>query len=294
MKKSEMNKEAYPVAYIAKNKQRVKQYNNSVYLKNNDEFMIELFNPTRNKVLAKITVNGNSIFSDSESGLIVKPGERIYLERFLSDSKKFKFRTYNVDGNDEEVLNAIAENGDVVIKFYKEKNTQVETTYATSSFPNNSYLNVDMSKTNGIAKPFFCNTTTTNDFCKMTTTNGTITTNLNEVKLPERKTLLKLSCDSNNIGGESFTSCYTNKVLHDNIIETGLIEKGSYSNQKFNEVYGEYDKNYSWISEWKILPESRKNIVSEDIIQYCSNCGRKKRQKENFCPKCGFNFNKEN
>lgn len=43
-------------------------------------------------------------------------------------------------------------------------------------------------------------------------------------------------------------------------------------------------------SEWKILPMSRKNITTDDIVTYCSSCGRRKREKERFCPSCGHKF----
>ena len=40
-----------PSAFVTKSKQRVKQHSNQIiYLNNGDEFEIELFNPTTNKV----------------------------------------------------------------------------------------------------------------------------------------------------------------------------------------------------------------------------------------------------
>jgi hypothetical protein len=50
-----------PQSFITKSKQRLKQHIDTVYLNNGDEFEIELFNPTQNKVLAKIELNGKSI-----------------------------------------------------------------------------------------------------------------------------------------------------------------------------------------------------------------------------------------
>ena len=69
-----------PEAFITKGKQRLKQNIDTVYLSNGDEFEVELYNPTQNKVLAKIEMNGNSI----GAGVILRPGERIFLERFLN------------------------------------------------------------------------------------------------------------------------------------------------------------------------------------------------------------------
>jgi len=45
--------EQKPSAFITKGKLRVKQYSQSVYLNNGDEFEIELFNPTQKTILAK-------------------------------------------------------------------------------------------------------------------------------------------------------------------------------------------------------------------------------------------------
>jgi hypothetical protein len=58
-----------PQSFITKGKQRLKQHTDTVYLKDGDEFEIELFNPTSNKVLAKIELNGDSI----GSGIILRP-----------------------------------------------------------------------------------------------------------------------------------------------------------------------------------------------------------------------------
>lgn len=109
---------AVPQLFITKGKQRLKQYVDTVYLNNGDEFELELFNPTHKKLLAKIELNGNSL----GSGIILRPGERVFLERYLDDPKKFKFETYDIDGSNQEVLDAIRNNGDVIVKFYEEIN----------------------------------------------------------------------------------------------------------------------------------------------------------------------------
>ena len=46
-----------PCAYITKEKQRVKQFGQSVYLKDGSEFEVELYNPSRKNVLSKIKIN---------------------------------------------------------------------------------------------------------------------------------------------------------------------------------------------------------------------------------------------
>ena len=93
-------KNGMPYAYITKNKQRVKQVGNTIYLNDGDEFEIEIYNPLQVNVLAKIIIQGNvtglsgslsinnNIFSHSD-GLVIRPGQRVFLERHLDDNKKY-------------------------------------------------------------------------------------------------------------------------------------------------------------------------------------------------------------
>jgi len=109
-----------PTAKIAIKKNVLKTYevgeSKTVYLKDGTEFEIELFNPTVDTLLAKISLNGKLI---NGQGLVLRPGERVFLERYLDEDKKFKFTTYEVDDT-EEVNNAIQNNGDVSIYFHKQ------------------------------------------------------------------------------------------------------------------------------------------------------------------------------
>jgi len=112
----------YPTVNLAVKKSRLKLYDNrsespTYFLNKGQEFQIELFNPTSFILLAKIKLNGNAI---SGGGLVIRPGERIFLERFLEENKKFLFDTYQVD-NIAAVKKAIKENGDLVVDFYREK-----------------------------------------------------------------------------------------------------------------------------------------------------------------------------
>ena len=71
-------------------------------------------------------------------------------------------------------------------------------------------------------------------------------------------------------------------------IETGRVEQGGYSNQKFS--YVNYDfEDWSFRTETiSILPLSRKPVTASDLKKrYCSNCGRKLSPKHKFCPYCG-------
>jgi hypothetical protein len=238
-----------PSAFITKGRQRIKQYNDTVYLKNGDEFEIELFNPTQNKIRAEILLNGVSI----GSGIVLRPGERVFLDRYLDEPKKFKFETYNVDMNDPAVLSAIINNGTVTIKFYK------ESFYITPDNINTWYNYVDFST----------------DFNKKTDTsyyNATASSILTNTP--------PVSSLSHGKIGNSITSP-----------ETGRIEKGSQSVQSLVYDYTLFNTWWTWRTEWKILPVSQKPFVKEDLTVYCTNCGAKrKKSSHRFCPHCGIKF----
>jgi len=105
-----------PSASIAVNHNRLKQYGDSFYLKDKTHFEIELFNPKTTKVLTKIYMNGVSI---SNSGIVLRPGQRVFLERWLDEAKKFLFETYSVE-NSTDAAKAIQNNGKIRIEFYDE------------------------------------------------------------------------------------------------------------------------------------------------------------------------------
>jgi len=110
-----------PTAHITKKKSRLKVYNGHVvFLNDKDNFEFEIHNPTQKSVLCKIKLNGEYI---STSGVVIRPGQRVFLERFLDTNNKFEFSTYEVK---DTSLNrtAIDLNGDVRIEFYNEQTYQ--------------------------------------------------------------------------------------------------------------------------------------------------------------------------
>ena len=105
-----------PQAFITKRKQRIKQFEGQVYLNDGDEYEIEIFNPQPNHILAKIKVDNQYL---TGGGIVLRPGERVFLERFLDSNNKFVFRTYEV-GKEAVNLGAIDNNGYVEVEFYAE------------------------------------------------------------------------------------------------------------------------------------------------------------------------------
>jgi hypothetical protein len=263
---------AVPQSFITKSKQRLKQHTDTVYLNNGDEFEIELFNPTQNKVLAKIEMNGKSI----GNGIILRPGERIFLERYLDEAKKFLFETYVVNGDNEDVQRAIANNGDVVIKFYNEDILPTRTFYGGGStltinnpvWTNTPYTYTTHNTLGGNSIPTHGTFTTTgvNTFYNSSLTSGTR-------KFSNSETLLR-------------STPKTKKSM-----ETGRIEKGSNSDQSFTYDSTSFNTYPFATNSWKIKPQSTKPLVREDLVTYCTECGsRRKKDTHKFCPHCGTKF----
>lgn len=104
-----------PTVNITKNKSRLKVYNQSnIYLNDGDNFEFEIYNPTQYKILVKIKLNGSYI---SNTGIVVNPAQRVFLERFIDSNNKFNFSTYEVK-NTQQNQQAIGLNGLVEVEFY--------------------------------------------------------------------------------------------------------------------------------------------------------------------------------
>ena len=266
-----------PCAYITKDKKRLKQVGQNVYLKNGDEFQLELFNPSSNTVLAKIKLDGSYI---SGGGIVLKPGQRIFLERYLDDPRKFKFETYEVDGTSNEVLDAISGNGDVVIDFFDEYKQPVwnnPITYYGGSFGGPTYTTYG-SHTN-IGGNYYNSTLSTNtsgiNFNTTLTSNTFAGSNIKSIKSK----------------GNSRSEVTMDGMLSMDSIETGRVEKGGKSDQSFKTVDKTFNHYTSATSIWKILPESQKIYDNKDLKVYCVNCGTKKRRGSHlFCPHCGEKY----
>jgi hypothetical protein len=123
--------EANPTAQITKQKSRLKVYKNNVYLNDNDNFEIELYNPTSKSILCKIKLNGEYI---SNSGIVLRPAERVFLDRFINENSKFLFSTYNVSDTKKN-RSIIEHNGAVEVDFFRE--SQISTSTGTYWLTNN-------------------------------------------------------------------------------------------------------------------------------------------------------------
>ena len=255
-----------PCAYITKNKQRIKQFGQNVYLKDGSEFEIELYNPSRKTVLSKIKINGEFI---NGGGIILRPGERVFLERYIDVPHKFKFETYTVDATNE-TMNAIANNGDVEILFYEEQ--EIFTLGLNPSITYGSYNYGDYKTPIG------------NNFY---TTNGVdFATGSSNIHLTS--TSLSFSNNATPRSSKYEKREKPERRLKSKSVETGRVEQGSSSDQSFKTV----SKNFnSWTvstSVWKLLPESQRPVEKRDLIEKCPKCSTKvKKSSWKFCPECG-------
>lgn len=263
-----MNNLYEKLAKLAVNKSLLKEYSNSsneriVYMNDNTEFQIQLFNPYSYVIGVSFKFNNNS---ESTQLLVLRPGERIWLDRYLDDESKLLFSTYKV-GISKEVQNAIKYNGNLEIKFYKETeqyNYTISTTPWTTNTSNKPidvwYTTTDINYPNNICSSSinFCQTTGLNDGTTGYTTWAS-------------------SYDTYSISNEKSKS-----------IKTSRVERGSNSNQKFNNVYKDFEIFPFKIEHIKILTTSQKQVNSTDLQKrYCHNCGRKLNQKFKYCPYCG-------
>ena len=286
-----------PTANIAVNKSRIKVYNKegempSYYLQSGQEFQIEIFNPTTEVVLAKITLNNKSL---SQGGLVLNPGQRIFLDRYLDVAKKFLFDTYEVS-NTSEVKKAIENNGDVKVEFFKEKVQQYyggilkrqgsRTIFGGPTFTTNTGGYVHYSTTNDI-DGMGSFTSLNSNFIGLTALNSSsiATTDsidllaLGDVTYTQRTVPIK----------DSKLKPLSSITRSAKIIETGRVEQGSSSDQKFKTVNKEFDYFAFHVVEYKLLPVSQKINTVEDlnVKVYCTNCGAKLGKGHNFCSSCG-------
>jgi len=263
-----------PTAHLTKKKSRLKVYNDHiVFLNDKDNFEFEIHNPTNKTVLFKINLNGSYI---STSGVVLRPGQRVFLERFLDSNNKFEFSTYEVNDTPEN-RSAIDLNGDVKIEFYNEKEPSINnlmylgnsTIYGGQN--SGDYIpryGTTISSTGAAGYGTTTTYNTSNSIFTSSVSSGTFRSKFDTSKtlLSGKPNLLKKKSKS---------------------VETGRVEKGEQSNQNFTNSYEQFNYNAFHEINFKIQPLSAKNKTKEDIRQYCTECGTKMKSNYKFCPSCG-------
>lgn len=275
-----------PTANLAINKSRLKVYGKksevpTYYLQKGQEFQIELFNPTKDTILAKISLNGKPI---AQGGLVLKPAQRVFLDRYIDVARKFLFDTYEV-ANTAESRKAIEDNGDFRVEFYREYtpvqynppvwiNTlnQSRGVYGGSNigtyYFNTGDLKGDLGNTLSL-------TSMSNDIV-----NASASANYNATLDFMDQELLREVQPKKELKSRSFSK---------KAIETGRVEMGSKSDQTLTTVYMNWETSPFHTVMYKMLPESQKiNTVADiSVVRYCTNCGTKNKPTFKFCPTCG-------
>lgn len=269
--------------------------NGKVYLDDGQEFEIELHNPLTECVLCDIKLNGQSI---SKNGLVLRPGQRFYLDCFIDDKKKFIFSTYEVE-NTLEASDSIVKNGLLEVFFYKEDVVQISdwrrrfdrVIVEKHYYPTYPYRTAYPSIYYGTGYPLSygsCTTTIGNSGAIGLTTNtysgttlnsnraiGTTTTSVNDSG--------SLFSSNTNTSNAMYTSNATSNTVDltnamgtllggmnstpiSNNIETGRVEKGTASSQKFKEVDMQFQSMYISQTILQILPTSVKPVEVKELV----------------------------
>ena len=284
---------AKPEAYIAVGKDRQKIYGqNTVYLKSKQTFNFELFNPTQDNIMAKISINGKLI---SMKGLILRPGMHGYLERYINEDRKFLFDTYVVDGESNAVQKAIESNGDIVIEFFKERIKPIVKNFNSIyiSTPDYTYRGGTNSSPDCLySKSVNCSTS-----------NEELEENL---AMPDSLGFADLiNNQASSLGRKLSSVDYAPEERERGIttshklskarksIETGRVEKGAASGQRFNEIDMEFEYNSFHTVCYKLLPESQKPLEFNDLKLRCKSCSTRLKTNWKVCPVCGKKIDDE-
>lgn len=246
------NSTTKPGAWVVNSKDRGRKSikGGKVYLTDSEEFEIELFNPLTECVLADIKLNGQSI---SKTGLVLKPGQRFYLDCFIDDKKKFVFNTYEVDGTLESI-SAISNNGKLEVYFYKESVVSINnwmgrfnTVIIERYYPTYPYWTTT---------PYYGTGTIGTTTCNNNITYGT------NVTLTGSST----STGTYNLGDNLMNQLNsTSNIQIGGSLETGRVEKGNNSKQQFKEIDMEFDKYHISSTILELLPESRKPVELKNV-----------------------------
>ena len=295
-----MNNNYY--AKLAKNKSLLKEYktsecDRSVYLEDGDEFQFQLFNPETTEICARIFIEDTQLSHD----IVLRPGERLWLERYTDISKKFKFVTYVVDGENAQVKKAISHNGIIKIEFFRRKEKKHNPLIWVNS--------PSITWTYDSTTPYYYNYTSSTaskpidsiDCSSISSANASRSLESDEVS-----TAFYSSADMCSISGDISCDCsvsasasistpeYSSAIYNPefykdtNNLETGRISEGGRSNQKLDNVNMDFESWPFRTETLKIYPLSRKPYNAKDLKKiYCTNCGRRLNDKYKYCPYCG-------
>lgn len=241
--------------FITTKKSRIKVYNNNIcYLKPGQQFEIQFNNNTDCYYLAMISLNGKEI---SKMGLVIRPYEHTYLDRYIDENCRFLFSNIRVSKSNEHNVGNL---GQIKVVFYKQIVKKLET-YKLKTYPYWDYY------------PKYY----VGDFPEynLTTTDST----------SEYIYCSYNNCLDSNTSVNYLNNSMNNIIKKDSNIIKGIIQRGDQSSTQFEQSHEQFKDCPQFQIIYKLQPIQNKTI--DNITYYCNNCGRRIRQSENFCPKCG-------
>lgn len=274
---------------------------NDIFLNNGDEFQIRLFNPLSTKIGAQVSINGK----DSNHLLVLNPGEDVVIDRFVDEQRRMIFETYQYDDNNAAAKAAVANNGIIDLKFFKEYFPPVYPSWNTVTTAGSFSISGGcFTTTQGIYGPSGNGGTIG---CASTpTSSGTyFAANLSSGNLDSQ--IFNMSCgvlqDKSYVDGTpicdsnlDFESDFENKNIRSSRKlsksiskkETGRVSKGAKSSQDFKSVDVQFEVYPFHTIVYRLKPMSEKNSLVREVREYCTSCGyRLRNDKWMFCPKCG-------
>lgn len=229
-----------------------------VYMNDGEEFQVQLFNPENVQVGCLIYINGKLM---SNRKIVLRPGERVWLDRHIDTPDKLKFTTYEV-GKSKQAQEAIRDNGLVKVEFYREQEKRPEIKLTSISYDPWHYSVCGASEIK-------CGLNS----CE----NSACAADLSDISTTYADYISTM-----------FSSLQCSEAKAPRHIETGRVDKGSHSEQEFKNVYEEFEYVPFRTEEVKILPMSQKPVRANDLQKrYCPYCGKKTKEGFKFCPFCG-------
>jgi hypothetical protein len=256
----ETTKECFPIIKLCIGKNELKEFSKNdggnvsfVYLKNDTNFSIELFNPLKEEIMIRLYI-GN--FVQNSNTFYLKPFERIFVNH-LPNFQKFVYKTYDVNSKD---MSNVDEN--LKKLFSSVKALVYKSTTDTYYYPYNfNDWNIKELKTGDCFPPindvFYTTSTDTAEKIKSYDVNSHCSTASTEASNKDSKTekIGYIECVNNNNNPNAlFNSFYYQKTIH-------------------------------------IMPYEEKPLTKKEYYKtcrkYCTNCGTKVKPTYKFCPQCG-------
>jgi hypothetical protein len=193
------------------------------------------------------------------------------------------FETYKYDDDNQAARNAVANNGIVQINFHKELiqvqwpvyNNTITTTYPSFSGSSGSYYGTGLNLCSGTHDAYYSNASTT-----QLQGDITFTSSINSVYCMQQ--------DLSFVSDEPEIKSRSPRKLSKSLKETGRVEKGEKSDQKFKSVDVQFETHSFHTVVYRLKPMSEKNSYTKEVREYCTTCGyRLRNDKWMFCPKCG-------